>query len=176
MSELSDYQNKYETIKFERRENVLQVTVHSNGGPLQWGFGPHREWPMAFYDIANDHENKAIIFTGTGDQFSGPRVTSTTPNLFSKRPSMDFVDRLISEGRQTLMNFLNIEVPGDQLPPSTVPPGGTRKFRCLPTSCWRRTPRCFRIRRISPGDSSRAMECMWSIRCCWASIAPGISC
>jgi enoyl-CoA hydratase/carnithine racemase len=111
MSELSDYQNKYETMKFERRENVLQVTVHSNGGPLQWGFGPHREWPMAFYDIANDHENKAIIFTGTGDHFSGPRVTSTTPNLFSKRPSMDFVDRLISEGRQTLMNFLNIEVP-----------------------------------------------------------------
>jgi enoyl-CoA hydratase/carnithine racemase len=111
MTELADYQTKYETMKFERRNGVLEVTLHTNGGPLQWGFVPHREWPAAFYDIANDHENKAVILTGTGAEFSGPRVSATTSNLFSKRPSMELVDRLISEGRQGMMNFLNIEVP-----------------------------------------------------------------
>lgn len=111
MSELSGYANKYETIRMERRDGILLVTLHTNGGPLQWGLTPHRELPLACHDISNDHETRVVILTGTGDTFSGPRVTNVGNPLFPTRPSMELVDRLLTEGKQGLMNFLNIEVP-----------------------------------------------------------------
>lgn len=111
MSQLSDYSDKYECIRMERRDGILQLTLHTDGGSLKWGLGPHRELPLAFYEIANDPENKVVILTGTGDEFSGPRVTNTGHPLFPKRPSMEVVDALVSEGKQGLMNFLNIDVP-----------------------------------------------------------------
>ena len=111
MTELSDYAGKYETIRMERRDGILQVVLHTNGGALQWGLLPHRELPLAFHDISNDHETKVVILTGTGTEFSGPRVTNVGHPLFPTRPSMEVVDRLLTEGQQGLMNFLNIEVP-----------------------------------------------------------------
>jgi enoyl-CoA hydratase/carnithine racemase len=111
MGELSDYAGKYQTIRMERRDGILTVTLHTNGGPLQWGLLPHRELPLAFHDISNDHDNKVMILTGTGDTFSGPRVTNVGNPLFPARPSMEVVDRLLTEGKQGLMNFLAIEVP-----------------------------------------------------------------
>ena len=110
MTELSDYAGKYEFIKMERRDGILQVTLHTKGGALQWGLLPHRELPLAFHDISNDHDTKVVILTGTGAEFSGPRVTNTGHPLFPTRPSMEVVDRLLTEGKQGLMNFLNIEV------------------------------------------------------------------
>ncbi len=111
MSELSEYATRYESVRMERRDGILAVTLHTNGGSLQWGLGPHRELPLAFYEIGNDHENKVVIFTGTGPEFSGPRVTNTGHPLFPTRPSVDVVERILTEGRQGLLNFLDIGVP-----------------------------------------------------------------
>jgi enoyl-CoA hydratase/carnithine racemase len=111
MSELSDYAAKYQCIRMERRDGILQVTLHTDGKSLQWGLGPHRELPLAFHEISNDHDNKVVIFTGTGAEFSGPRVTDTGHPLFPKRPSVDVVERLLTEGKQGLLNFLDIGVP-----------------------------------------------------------------
>jgi enoyl-CoA hydratase/carnithine racemase len=111
MAELSEYADKYQTIKMERRSGILQVTLHSDGGPLRWGLLPHKELPLACYDIANDHETKVVILTGSGDEFSGPRVTNTGHPLFPTRPAMELIDALVAEGKQGLMNFLNIDVP-----------------------------------------------------------------
>jgi enoyl-CoA hydratase/carnithine racemase len=111
MAVLSEYADKYSCIKMERRGGVLQVTLHTEGGSLRWGLLPHKELPLAFHDIANDHETKVVILTGTGDEFSGPRVTNSGHPLFPTRPSMEVVDALVSEGKRGLMNFLNIDVP-----------------------------------------------------------------
>src|ERR1700730_2261273 len=111
MTELADYADKYQTIRMERRDGILQVTLHTDGGALQWGLLPHRELPLGVHDISNDHETRAVILTGTGAEFSGPRVTDVGHPLFPTRPSMEVVDRLLTEGKQGLMNFLNIEVP-----------------------------------------------------------------
>jgi enoyl-CoA hydratase/carnithine racemase len=111
MTELSDYADKYENIRFERRGGILLVTLHSGGKSLQWGLKPHRELPLAFADVMNDHDNKVMILTGTGAEFSGPRVTPAGHPLFPTRPPMKVIDQLLSEGKQGLMNFLNIDVP-----------------------------------------------------------------
>src|SRR5262245_28163680 len=107
MSSFDEYANKYQTVRMERRNGILLVTLHTEGQSLRWGFLPHGELPEAFHDIGADRENRVVILTGTGAEFSGPRATPGTSS-FPTRPSIDRIDW---EGRHLLMNLLNIEVP-----------------------------------------------------------------
>ena len=43
MTRFGDYATKYQTIRMERRDGILQMTFHTSGGPLQWGLLPHGE-------------------------------------------------------------------------------------------------------------------------------------
>lgn len=108
MATFEEYADKYKSIRMERRNNILQITFHTDGGPLQWGAIPHREFPQAFSDIASDPENKVVIMTGTGDAFSGPRATPAAKPK-ATRPA-DW-DRVFREGKRLLLNLLDIEVP-----------------------------------------------------------------
>jgi hypothetical protein len=36
MATLAEYAHTYQTIRMERRDGILQITFHTNGGPLQW--------------------------------------------------------------------------------------------------------------------------------------------
>ena len=110
MTSFDQYASKYQTIRMERRNGILQMTLHTDGGPLRWGFLPHGELPAAFYDVGSDHENRVVIITGTGDEFSGPRATPGTSS-FPTRPSIERIDRIQWEGRHLLMKLLDIEVP-----------------------------------------------------------------
>jgi enoyl-CoA hydratase/carnithine racemase len=109
-TKLSDYQNKYQCVRFERRDGILQMTLHTDGGSLRCGFGPHGELPDAFCDVGNDRENRVVILTGTGAEFSGPRATPGTSS-FPTRPGIERIDRIHWEGRHLLMKLLDIEVP-----------------------------------------------------------------
>src|ERR1700731_3482904 len=106
MSSFEDYANKYKSVRMERRDGILQVTLHTEGKSLRWGFLPHGELPEAFRDIGSDRENKVVILTGTGEEFSGPRATPGTSS-FPARPSIERIDRIHWEGRHLLMNLLN---------------------------------------------------------------------
>ena len=110
MSEFESYANKYKTIRMERRGGILQMTLHTDGGPLRWGFLPHGELPEAFYDVGSDYGNRVVIITGTGDEFSGPRANPGTSS-FPTRPPIERIDRIHWEGRHLLMKLLDIEVP-----------------------------------------------------------------
>jgi enoyl-CoA hydratase/carnithine racemase len=110
MSSLADYRDKYRSVRMLRRSGVLEVTLHTEGGSLRWGALPHAELPDAFHDIAEDRENRVVILTGTGPEFSGPRASAGTSS-FPSRPGIERIDRIHREGRQLLMNLLNIEVP-----------------------------------------------------------------
>jgi hypothetical protein len=50
MATLADYAEKYQTIRMECRDGILQMTCHTDGHTLQWGELPHREFPQAFHD------------------------------------------------------------------------------------------------------------------------------
>jgi enoyl-CoA hydratase/carnithine racemase len=112
MAELNTYKDKYSVIRMERdADGILLVTLHTEGDALQWGLTAHREIPLAFHDIADDHDNRVVILTGTGKEFTGPRVIPGKHPLFPSRPPMELIDRLVWEGKQSLLNFLNIDVP-----------------------------------------------------------------
>jgi enoyl-CoA hydratase/carnithine racemase len=110
MGVLADYQGKYQSARLERRDGILQVSLHTAGRSLQWGFLPHGELPALFHDIGDDRDNRVVILTGVGAEFSGPRATPGTSS-FPARPSIERIDRIHWEGRHLLMNLLNIEVP-----------------------------------------------------------------
>src|SRR5438876_5132202 len=110
MSILEDYANKYQFVRFERRDGILQMSLHTDGGSLRWGFGPHGELPEAFHDVGADRDNRVVILTGTGAEFSGPRATPGTSS-FPSRPPPERIDRIHWEGRHLLMRLLEIEVP-----------------------------------------------------------------
>lgn len=107
MASFEQYSDKYQTVRMERRNGILQITFHTNGGTLQWGSVPHGEFPQAFGDIASDPENKVVIMTGAGDAFSGPRAT---PEARPRRTAREW-DKTYWEGKHLLMNLLDIEVP-----------------------------------------------------------------
>ncbi len=106
MATFEEYARKYTTIRMERRNGILQLTFHTNGGPLQWGEVPHREFAHAFGDIASDYDNQIVIMTGTGDTFSGPRAGPKTEPI----KTADW-DKTYWEGKHLLWNLLDIEAP-----------------------------------------------------------------
>jgi enoyl-CoA hydratase/carnithine racemase len=110
MTTLTDYANKFETIRIERHDGVLEMHFHTNGGPLQWNLTSHREFEQAFLDVARDRDNEVVIMTGSGDAFSGPAVP---PGGHAHRNSMTptIYDPIYWEGKHLLVNLLNIEVP-----------------------------------------------------------------
>jgi len=110
MSRFDDYATKYSCIHMRRERGILEMRFHSDNGSLRWGLGPHGELPDAFADVARDRDNRVVILTGTGAEFSGPRATPGTSS-FPSRPSIERIDRIHWEGRHLLMNLLNIEVP-----------------------------------------------------------------
>ncbi|HXU58503.1 MAG TPA: enoyl-CoA hydratase/isomerase family protein [Verrucomicrobiae bacterium] len=108
--QLSDYQNRYTSIEMTREDGVLEVRMHTKGGPALWGTlltSLHAELPEAFADIARDPENKVVILTGTGDTF----IHSFDPDGFAPEPIGKFWDRIYREGTDLLKNLLAIPVP-----------------------------------------------------------------
>ncbi len=108
MTTLDDYSGKYQTIEMERAAGVLEISFHTEGGPLQWGSLPHQEFGEAFADIGNDPENEVVIMTGTGDTFSGPVASpgarpSWAPNAWMRET--------LYHGQLLQTNLLNIGVP-----------------------------------------------------------------
>lgn len=63
------YEDKYSHFKFERRDGILQVTMHTDGSDLVWGLVPDEEMGYMLEDIGRDVENRAIILTGSGTTF-----------------------------------------------------------------------------------------------------------
>jgi enoyl-CoA hydratase/carnithine racemase len=110
MSRFDDYATKYSCIHMRRERGILEMRFHTDNGPLRWGLGPHGELPDAFADVARDRDNRVVIMTGTGDEWSGVRATPGQSAIGPGLTSNAF-DRVHWEGRALLMNLLNIEVP-----------------------------------------------------------------
>jgi enoyl-CoA hydratase/carnithine racemase len=105
-----DYRNRYKTIRMRREDGILEVTLHTDGGPLRWGRLPHKELEEAFLEIGRDRENHVVILTGTGDEFSGPAPT-VEANLASHRQSTKEWGVLGWESKNLLTNLLAIDAP-----------------------------------------------------------------
>lgn len=109
--QLSDYADRYHGIRFSREGGVLEVRLHTRGGPAQWGTSLkslHTELGDAFLDIARDRENKVVVLTGTGDSF----IAAMDPEERAHEASLaEMWPRIYEEGIALLQNLLAIPVP-----------------------------------------------------------------
>jgi enoyl-CoA hydratase/carnithine racemase len=108
---LSDYQARFQTIRFERTDGVLELTIHTRGGEALWGTSVHslhNELGLAFAEIARDPENKVVLLTGTGQSF----IAAMDGQERAKEPTLAAMwGRIYDEGVSLLENLLAIPVP-----------------------------------------------------------------
>jgi len=110
MTTFADYQSRYTTISFTRSDGILEMRLHTEGGPLCWGNHPHKEIEEALLLVGRDRENKIVILTGTGEEFSGPEVLPEAGRAMPQLSGDAWVD-VAWECKNMLQNLLAIEVP-----------------------------------------------------------------
>lgn len=71
-----------------RRDGIIELRMHTDGGPARFGFAAHNAWAQAWQEIGNDPANEVLIITGTGDQWlAAPDASATgtdTPSHTSR--------------------------------------------------------------------------------------------
>ena len=111
MPKFDDYSHSYRFIKMERRGGILQMSLHTDGGPLQWNLDAQVEFVRAFTDVGADRENRIVILTGTGNEFSGPRLDPNAPFFHGAKLSPAGVHEVFVNARKMVNAVLGIEVP-----------------------------------------------------------------
>jgi enoyl-CoA hydratase/carnithine racemase len=106
MSKFDEYSRKYKHVRMERRDGILQITLHRDGDSVIWDFAAHSETAHALGDIARDRENRAVIITGAGNDFIAEHEFGDA----NKIPAVVW-DQVITDGKYLIMNHLDIEVP-----------------------------------------------------------------
>jgi enoyl-CoA hydratase/carnithine racemase len=84
-----DYAEKYaDHFVMRRRAGIIELRMHTEGGPARFDFAVHNAWAQAWQEIGNDPDNEVLILTGTGDQW-----------LTAEGAVRDVADRLRQEPR-----------------------------------------------------------------------------
>jgi enoyl-CoA hydratase/carnithine racemase len=111
MAKFDGYCSKYRCVKLERRDGILQMALHTGGGPLRWDMEAQAELARAFADVGADRENRLVILTGTGNEFSGPRVDPDAEFFHGAELTPAGVHDIHWNARRLMMSLLDIEVP-----------------------------------------------------------------
>jgi enoyl-CoA hydratase/carnithine racemase len=68
--QLEEYSARYrDFFVMERRGGIIEVRMHTDGGPFVTTMAGHNALGQAWLEIGNDPENQVVIITGTGDQW-----------------------------------------------------------------------------------------------------------
>ncbi len=110
---LEDYSKKYEEhLQFERKNGILQVRMHTLGGPVKWSFEMHQAMAEAWTDIGHDPENEVIILTSTGPYWVGDFDMESFQQAEDNPDKNVIFDYVWHDARRVVDNWLNdIEVP-----------------------------------------------------------------
>jgi len=79
-TKFEEYSEKYKDFMLmTRRNGIIEVRLHTNGGPFQFGWAAQTAYGNAWSDIGRDLENEVMIITGTGDrwQVASPDIWKT---------------------------------------------------------------------------------------------------
>jgi enoyl-CoA hydratase/carnithine racemase len=108
-----DYQQKYAPyFNMERRNGILQVQMHTKGGPVMYGLSIHNAWSQLWMDIGNDPDNEVLIFGGTGDKWIAGFDPEFATDSLHGMPSDAFYDQIYTDATKLLEAFIfNIDIP-----------------------------------------------------------------
>jgi enoyl-CoA hydratase/carnithine racemase len=103
---LDRYQFQYQNARLRRENGILEIALHTDGGPLIFDGHVHEALVGLFRDVGDDRDNHVVILTGTGASF----CADIRPDGFDFFSPTGF-DKVLREGTQTLEAILDIEVP-----------------------------------------------------------------
>src|SRR5881398_718169 len=107
MAKFDTYRETFPNARLSRQPNgVLEVALHTDGGKLLFNGHTHEQFVHLFHAIGEDHHNRVVILTGSGDAF----MDAISPEGFDFFSPQGY-DKILREGRKVLSNILDIEVP-----------------------------------------------------------------
>lgn len=113
MSTFDLYANRYPRTRMQRRNGVLQVTLNTDGGSFRWDLESQRQLMGAIAEVAADSDNRVVILTGEGSEFSGPRadpeVSVYVKSGVEVTPAT--LQRTHGNARRLIASLLAVEVP-----------------------------------------------------------------
>jgi len=108
-----EYREKYATyFKLERQNGILQVQMHTAGGPVMYGLPIHNAWSQLWLDLGNDPDNEVLIFSGTGDKWIAGFDPDFATQSLDEMPADAFYDQIYADATKLLEAFIfNIDIP-----------------------------------------------------------------
>ena len=107
MAKFETYREAFPNARLRRKPNgVLEVALHTDGGKLVFNGHTHEQFVHLFHMIGEDHSNRVVILTGSGDAF----MDAISPEGFDFFSPQGY-DKILREGRKVLSNILDIEAP-----------------------------------------------------------------
>jgi enoyl-CoA hydratase/carnithine racemase len=110
---LEDYKEQFKDhLVMERKNGILQVRMHTNGGPVRWCFQVHQALAEAWSVIGHDPENEVLILTSTDQywigEFDNDAFAETEDGM---TPDIHY-DVLYHDATKLLENFIfDIDIP-----------------------------------------------------------------
>ena len=107
MAKFETYREAFPNARLRRKPNgVLEVALHTDGGKLVFNGHTHEQFVHLFHMIGEDHSNRVVFLTGSGDAF----MDAISPEGFDFFSPQGY-DKILREGRKVLSNILDIEAP-----------------------------------------------------------------
>ncbi|OBK63210.1 enoyl-CoA hydratase [Mycobacterium colombiense] len=116
----AEYKDSYVNYRFELSpDGILLMQCHTDGGSLVWDWKAHDEMADAFADVAGDREIKALIHTGTGENYNanwGMAPDAEVPEEFAYQAmpgdrGLWKLDEKAWYNRNLMFNVLSVDVP-----------------------------------------------------------------
>ena len=105
-TDFATYSTAYRHVAMTRDDGIVELRLHSDGGPLVWGDSPHSELGDCFDDVGTDTDNRVVILTGTGAEFIARLDDSWVGAMTAEK-----WDRIYTHGKRLLSRLLDVEVP-----------------------------------------------------------------
>lgn len=102
------YFEKYENLAFTRDDDgVLVLRFHTNGGPVVFTGQTHSDFTAVLEELSLDHDNKALLITGTGDAYMDQIDGPSLGEIF--KPAA--WEKIRIEGAKVLQRLLDLPMP-----------------------------------------------------------------
>ncbi len=110
---LEDYQKTFaEHMAFERKNGILQVRLHTKGGPVKWSFEMHQAMAEAWTTIGHDPENEILILTSTDPYWIGEFDTASFLEAEENPDKNVIFDNVWHDASKVVDNWVNdIDIP-----------------------------------------------------------------
>ncbi len=110
---LDEYSERFKDfVAFKREDGILEVRLHTNGGPVEWSYQMHHAMAELWTAVGHDQENEVMILTSTDPHWIGKWDVESFKEVERANDKNARFDKQIYDTIKVVENFLNdIEIP-----------------------------------------------------------------